>query len=62
MPQSCALGKTQAPGPGLPASRMHQVSARTGCASRMKATNTPVASMFPKAICVPLGCRAQTHT
>ena len=28
LPQSCAEGKMQAPGGGLPASRMHQVSAR----------------------------------
>jgi 3-isopropylmalate/(R)-2-methylmalate dehydratase small subunit len=41
LPQSCAEGKTQAPGGGLPASRMHQVSAFAGCAhSATNAMNT----------------------
>jgi hypothetical protein len=36
MPHSWLDGNTQAPGGGLPASRMHQVPAFAGAASRMK--------------------------
>jgi len=48
MPQSWLEGNTQAPGGGLPASRMHQVSARAGAASRTKSpAKRPAPGIFP---------------
>ena len=61
IPHSWLDGNTQAPGGGLPASRMHQVPAFAGAASRMKSpAKRPAPSIFP--VCLIHFLRLNDHT